>query len=121
MYDKLIVYVEHIGGGVVAAVMSEMTSQLQGEFCKLAESCKTEKLLSATALSVNQEINKTGISPHGISGFIDSTKLEFHLKASLELLILQNWKFNKTGISPKGISGVTDSTKLEIQQNWNFT
>ena len=61
MYEELIVYVEHIGGGVVTAVMSEVTSQLQGEFCKLAEICKTEKLLSAIVLSVNQEINKTGI------------------------------------------------------------
>ena len=58
MYEELIVSVEDIGGGVVTAVMSEVTSQLQGEFCKLAEICKTEKLLYAIALSVNQEINK---------------------------------------------------------------
>ena len=58
MYEELIVSVEDIGGGVVTAVMSEVTSQLQEEFCKLAEICKTEKLLYAIALSVNQEINK---------------------------------------------------------------
>ena len=58
MYEELIVSVEDIEGGVVTAVMSEVTSQLQGEFCKLAEICKTEKLLYAIALSVNQEINK---------------------------------------------------------------
>ena len=28
------------GGGVVTAVMSEVASQLQGEFCKHAESAK---------------------------------------------------------------------------------
>ena len=55
MYEELIVSVEDIEGGVVTAVMSEVTSQLQGEFCKLAE---TEKLLYAIALSVNQEIKK---------------------------------------------------------------
>ena len=70
MYEELIVYVEHTGSGDVTAVMSEVTSQLQGEFCKLAESCKTEKQLSAIALSVNQKINKTGTSPHGISGVV---------------------------------------------------
>ena len=58
MYEELIVSVEDIGGGVVTAVMSEVTSQLQGQFCKLAEICKTEKLLYAIALSVNQEIKK---------------------------------------------------------------
>ena len=58
MYEELIVSVEDIEGGVVTAVMSEVTSQLQGEFCKLAEICKTEKLLYAIALSVNQEIKK---------------------------------------------------------------
>ena len=58
MYEELIVSVEDIGGGVVTAVMSEVTSQLQGEFCKLAEICKTEKLLYAIVLSVNQGINK---------------------------------------------------------------
>ena len=58
MYEELIVSVEDIGGGVVTAVMSEVTSQLQGEFCKLGEICKTEKLLYAIVLSVNQEINK---------------------------------------------------------------
>ena len=56
MYEELIVYVcrAYIGGGVVIAVMSEVTSQLQGEFSKLAGICKTEKLMSAIALSVNQ-------------------------------------------------------------------
>ena len=54
MYEELIVYVEHIGGVVVITVMPEMTSQLQGELCKLAESCKTEKLLFAIALPVLQ-------------------------------------------------------------------
>ena len=58
MYEELIVSIEDIGGGVVTAVMSEVTSQLQGQFCKLAEICKTEKLLYAIALSVNQEIKK---------------------------------------------------------------
>ena len=60
MYEELIVSVEDIGGGVVTAVMSEVTSQLQGQSCKLAEICKTEKLLYiyAIALSVNQEIKK---------------------------------------------------------------
>ena len=64
MHDELIVYVEHIVSRDVTAVMSEVTSQLHREFCKLAEICKTEKLLSA-AISVNQEINKSGTLPHG--------------------------------------------------------
>ena len=71
MYEELlIVYEEYIGGGVVTTVMSEMASQLLGEFCKLAESCKTEKLLFAIALSGN------------------STKLELHHMGSLGLLFL---------------------------------
>ena len=65
MYEELIVSVEDIGSGVVTAVMSEVTSQLQGEFCKLAEICKTEKLLYAIALSVNQEIKK--LEPYHIA------------------------------------------------------
>ena len=65
MYEELIVSVEDIEGGVVTAVMSEVTSQLQGEFCKLAEICKTEKLLYAIALSVNQEIKK--LEPYHIA------------------------------------------------------
>ena len=48
----------------------------------------------------NWKFNKTGTSPHGISGFADSTKLEIQ----------------QTGTSPHGISGFADSTKLEIQQ-----
>ena len=83
MYIELIVYVEHTGGGVVTAVISEMTSQFQGEFCKLAEISTTEKLLSAIVLSVNQEINKTGTLPHGIT--------EVAISANLE--IQQNWNF----------------------------
>ena len=65
VYEELIVSVEDIEGGVVTAVMSEVTSQLRGEFCKLAEICKTEKLLYAIALSVNQEIKK--LEPYHIA------------------------------------------------------
>ena len=30
----------HVGGGVITPVMSEVTSQLQAEFCEHAESAK---------------------------------------------------------------------------------
>jgi len=91
-----------LGGRVVTTVL---TSQFQGEFCKLAEICKTEKLLSAGALSVNQKINKTGTLPHGIAEVAISTKLQisktgtWYHTASLDLLLA------KTG----------------NQQNWNLT
>ena len=107
MYDESIVHVQHAPSmfymhycGVVTAVMSKLTSQFQGKFCKLAEICKTEKLLSAVALSVNQEINKTETLPHGmyevaISTNWKSAKLGVYHMASLDLLFCNNWKSAK--------------------------
>ena len=61
MYEKLIVYlyVEHIGGGADSCDVRDDTTVAERilQTCRI---CKTEKLLSAIALSVDQEINKTG-------------------------------------------------------------
>ena len=63
------VKVQYVVGGTVTAVMSEVPSQLQGEFCKLAEICKTEKLWSAVVLyeSGNQQNWNLTISEVAIS------------------------------------------------------
>ena len=45
-------------------VRGDITVAVKTWFCKLAEIYKTEKLLSAIALSVNQEISTTGTLPH---------------------------------------------------------
>ena len=89
-------------GGVVTAMMSKLTSQLQEQFCKLAEICKTEKLLSAVAFSVNQEINKTGTLSHGIPGFA----------------VLQQLEMRKTGTLPCDISGVVVFVDQHITKNF---
>ena len=58
MYEELTVYVEHIGGGVVTAVMSENHSCREN---LILQTCRNlHNMLSAIALSVNQEINQTG-------------------------------------------------------------
>ena len=76
MYEELIVYVEHAcWGRIVTAIMSEVTSQLQAEFCKHAEPAKQKNLLSVIALSVNQKINKSETLSHGTSKSYHSTIL----------------------------------------------
>ena len=99
MYEELIVSVEDIGGGVVTAVMSEVTSQLQGEFCKLAEICKTEKLHAVCNCAFCESGNqKTGTLPHSITEVAISMKLlklELYHMASLSLLFCKNRKTAK--------------------------
>ena len=95
----------HAGGGIITAMMSEVTSQLQAKFCKHAELAKQKKMLSVIALSVNQEINKTETLSHGIS----------------KVTIVQKWKFNKTGTSPHGISRFADSAKAGNSTKLEFT
>ena len=111
MYDESIVHVEHAPSmfymhycAVVTAVMSKLTSQFQGKFCKLTEICKTEKLLSAVALSVNQEINKMGTLPHGI-----------YEVAILQTGNQQNWEFTTWHL------WICCFATTGNQQNWNFT
>ena len=82
MYKELIVYVKHIGGGVVTAVMSEVNHSCQRSANK--------KMLSATVLSVNQEINKTGALPHGIT--------EVAISAKLEHISCMYWELQKKGV-----------------------
>ena len=98
------------GGGVVTTVMSKQTSQLQGEFCKLAEICKQKKLLSGIALSVYQEINRTGTSPHGISG----------VAVLVDQHIAKNMPNSKIPQKNKQFKNLQFSkVSIEIQQNTN--
>ena len=135
----------HAGGGIVTAIMSEVTSQLQAEFCKHAEPAKQKNLLSVIALSVKS----TNLKPYHMAllkvtilQYCKLSKLEIYHMASLDLLILQKLEIQQNWNSPHGISRIADSTKtgnltnlklhhmasLDLlfcktgnQQNWNFT
>ena len=119
MYEELLVYVEHIGGGIVKAVMSKQTSQYCSEnFVNLQKSAKPNTL-SAVALSVNQETNKMGTLPHGISEVAistnrKSTKLKLYHMATLDLLFCNS----KTGTSSCDISGVVVLVNQHIAKNF---
>ena len=90
----------------VTAVMSELTSQI----CKL----KTDKLLSAIALPVNQEINKTGTSPHGICGV--AVLVDQHIATNcLNHAQFYSFKYSTRINNVKACSSVN----LEIQPNTN--
>ena len=122
MYEELILSVEYIGGGVVTAVMSEVTSQLQGEYCCLQllflwirKSTNITRHLWVCWFGKNWKFNKTGTSPHGISGI--AVLVDQHV-AKIYLIHSQ---FYSCKNSTKRINNLKafSLVKLEIQQKTN--
>ena len=128
-YESTGLHSKHVGGGAVTAMMSELTSQHR--FINLQNRQNKNRIRKSTKLEPyhmaylklpfyttqnwnfttwhlwvcwfykNWKFNKPGTSPHGITGFADSTKtgnstkLELHHMTSLDLLICKNRKSAK--------------------------